>query len=146
MYCLFRSKNLRETVKNRIQSQKIEYITSNQMINLAKSRLQKFENEQDESDRVASNRTFKKKHQEFLESCCANLTVFQILQDDRNFMNYFEFFKSQGIEMSNQSDSEGSKPKDSPKKKCAKRQIYTIEEEKDPMLESSRKKPTRESG
>ena len=146
MYCLFRSKNLRETVKNRIQSQKIEYITSNQMINLAKSRLQKFENEQDESERVASNRTFKKKHQEFLESCCANLTVFQILQDDRNFMNYFEFFKSQGIEMSNQSDSEGSKSKDSPKKKSAKRQIYTIEEAKDSMLESSRKKPTRESG
>lgn len=60
-------------------------------------------------------------------------------------MNYFEFFKSQGIEMTNQSDSEDPKPKDSPKKKITKRQIYTIEEEMDPRLESSRKNPTRES-
>ena len=52
-------------------------------------------------------------------------------------MNYFEFFKSQGIELSNQSDNEDSKPKDSPKKMSTKRQIYTIEEEIDQRLESS---------
>ena len=60
-------------------------------------------------------------------------------------MNYFEFFKSQGIELSNQSDSEDSKPKDSPKKMSTKRQIYTIEEEIDQRLESSGQIRTRES-